>query len=527
MKLLAASLLTVCSLVALADAVDYERQAITIAMTQEPPTLDSTRATDTISAFALGHSVEGLVAYDRRGRITAGVAESWEIEADRMVFRLRDNSTWSNGTPVTAHDFVYAWQRINDPAVAAPFAAIMHPILNAAEAQRGEVPPSSLGVRAIDDRTLEVRLAGPCGYCLGLMAHTTFLPINEAFHRQVGEAYGADADKLITNGPFTIDAWVHSASMKFSRNPDYWAADRIKLNEINVGYITEDNRSRLNLFRDGEIALVRLGAETVKDAADQGLRIRTFLSGGVSYLTINQREGKVGSDVRVRRAISLAFDGDAYVNRVIGIPGYRATSTFFPAWLQGVEGKFVDEFPPAPAEYDPGKARALIEEVRQEGKLAPITLLTVASPTGRKIAEYLQGVLQGNLGMDVRVDQQTLKQYLEKSRGGQFDVGLASWYPDFDDIVTYADLLVSWNPNNRGGYVNPVYDETFRILQGSMDAQERYQAAAELQRIIQVDVPVIPMAETGSAYVQHPKLRGAIRRVMAQDPDYRFAEVLP
>jgi oligopeptide transport system substrate-binding protein len=175
------------------------------------------------------------------------------------------------------------------------------------------------------------------------------------------------------------------------------------------------------------------------------------------------------------------------------------------------------------------RARQLIEEVKAElgvDRLPAINLLTVTSPTGAKIAEYFQGLLQQRLGLEVRVDQQIFKLYIDKAQRGSYDIALSSWYPDFDDVVTFADLLASWNPNNRGGYRNTEYDQALQTLMRSPDRLARMTAADRLQHIIRRDVPVLPMAETGSAYLQHPKLRGVVRRVLGADPDYTYAEVI-
>lgn len=509
------------------EAVNVENQSITIALTQEPPNLDSTRTTDLVSFFVLGHVKEGLLGYDRRGRLTGGVAESWEMNGERMTFRLREDARWSDDSPVTAHDFVYAWKLINDPANAAPYAAIMYPVKNAEAIQNGEKPVSELGIKARSDHELVVELEAPCGYCLNLMVHAAFFPVKASFHKQQGDEYGAEAANLLYNGPFRITRWVHGSKLLMKKNPHYWDSDRIALNEINVGYITEDNRTRLNLFRDNRIALARLGAETVSDALDQGLRLRTFVSGGMAYIRFNVRDGRLTSHRDVRRAMQLVFDPETFVNKVIAIPGYKPAYSFFPSWVKGVEDKFLKEYPPTRVGTNHEKARALIQGVKQEmgvESLPPITLLTVTSPTGAKIAEYFQGLF-ASLGLEVKVDQQIFKQYLAKSRNGDFDLALSSWYPDFDDIITFADLQASWNPNNRGGYANPAYDRWTRVLQRSADQPERMEAAAKLQEIIIEDVPVLPMAETGSAYVQHSQLRGAIRRVLGADPDYRFSRV--
>ncbi len=524
-----ALLLCLVSSLVCADAVDYENQSITIALTQEPPNLSSLMTTDLLSAFILNHVNEGLLRYDRRGRLVPGVAASWEVSSDRIVFKLRSDAKWSNGRQVTAHDFVFAWRKISDPQMAAPFAAIMHPLKNAEKIQNGELPVDALGARAIDNLTLEVALERACGYCLSLMTHSTFFPVNEKFYLAQGSKYAAEANHLLANGPFVLTDWIHGSSLRMKKNPGYWNAGAIHLNEINAAYITADNRTRLNLFRDGSIALARLGAETVRDASSQGLRLRTFATGGIAYLWFNHNDQAVTSELKIRRAIQLVFDTDLFVNKVIAIPGYKPVHSFFPSWLNGVEGKFASEYPAMVVEPNLAEAIRLVDEVKSErgvGTLPEMTLLTVTSPTGAKIAEYFQGLLKQKLQLDIKVDQQTFKQYLMKIKRGKFDLALSSWYPDFDDIVTYADLMTSWNANNRGNYTNEEYDKWFRVLQESVDIRQRMEAAAKLQQIIIEDLPILPTAETGSAYLLHDKLKGVIRRVVGPDPDFTFARVI-
>ncbi len=512
-----------------AEAVNFERQAITIALTQEPPNLNGTRTTDLVSFFVLGHVNKGLVRYDRHGQLSPGVAAKWEVTSQNITFQLREDARWSDGSKLTARDFEFAWRLMNDPKTAAPYASIMYPIKNARTVQQGELPLASLGVHALDELTLSVDLEQPCGYCIAVMIHVAFYPIKQSFYELQGSRYGAEAENLLYNGPFRITSWVHGASLSMSKNPTYWNKDKIALEQINVGYITSDNRTRLNLFRDNSIALARLGAETVRDAAEQKLRLRTFVTGGMSYIRFNVQEGEITANKKLRQAIRLVFDSEEFVNKVIAIPGYKATNSFFPSWLNGANDKFVKEYPVKKFNVDLTSARRLIKQAKAEmgvQDIPPLTLLTVASPTGVKIAEYFQGRLKQTLGLEIKVDQQTFKQYLDKSLRADFDLSIASWYPDFDDIVTYADLLASYNANNRGDYNNPVYDQWLEKLQGTADPVERMKAAGELQKIIIQDVPVIPMAETGSAYLQHKKLRGVVRRVLGTDPDYTFARVI-
>jgi|TARA_Y100000310_G_scaffold302039_2_gene339024 oligopeptide transport system substrate-binding protein len=515
--------------ICLAEAVNFDEQSITIALTQEPPNLNTMETTDLVSFFVLGHTMEGLTRYDQRGRLVAGVAESWELGDLEATFRLRKNARWSDGRPVTAHDFVFAWQHIVDPASAAPYASIHYPILNAQAIHKGAKPVSTLGVSAPDDLTLKVSLQNQCGYFLKLMAHAAFFPVRQDFFNQQQERYAAEAGNLLYNGPFKLVDWVHGASLTMQKNYDYWDAWQINLEEIKVGYITADNRARLNLFRDNRIALVRLDGETIKDAAKQRLKVRTFVTGGVAFLRFNFMKGSPTENLHIRRAIQAVFNPDLFVNRIMAIPGYKPAHSFFPSWLAGVDDKFQREYPVEPAQIDELRARELISTAREEltvDRIPELVLLTVASPTGNKISEFLQGLLKAKLGIDLRIDSQTFKQYLAKSRNGEFDLLLSSWFPDFDDIMTYADLLGSGNANNRGGYVSEQYDEWLQILQGASDQRVRMDAAAELQKIIMDEVMVLPMAETGSAYTQHSQLRGVVRRVLGADPDYTYAEVI-
>ena len=510
-----------------ASPVDAQRQWVRLALPQEPPNLNSTKSTDIVSARVIGHFAEGLLRYDRRGKLSPGVARSWTVEDKRLTFTLRSDARWADGSTVTAEDFVNTWRLVNDPAEAAPFAAIMYPLLNAEKIQKGELPVSELGVYAVDDQTLRVDLEQPCGYCLSLMTHATFYPVKTEFLESKGDLYGSEAEHLLANGPFMVTEWIHEARLVLEKNPYYWNRDEIHLHKLNFAYMTSDNRTRLNLFRDEQIAFTALGGETVKDAVSQGMRLRTFQSGGIAYIWFNMRPGRAMADVRLRQAVQSAFDADQYVNQVIGIPGYKPTRTLFPAWIKGVNRSFVEEYPPPEVKPDQARADRLMAEVRSNGKVAPVTILTVSSPTGAKVAEYFQGVLKQKLGIDALVDQQSFKQYLIKSRQGDFDLVMSSWYPDFDDLVTYADLLGSYNPNNRGRFFSDEYDEALEILRRSTDPETRFKAAAEMQKIIVNEVPVLPTAETGSAYLVHPKLRGMVRRVLGQDPDFTYARVIP
>ena len=199
--------------------IDATNNTISLILKQEPPQLDSTLATDAVSGMILGHIMEGLLRYDENNALVPGVAERWDIGENGATFWIRDSARWSNGDPVTAADFVYAWRKPVDPANASEYAFIMFPIKNAEAINTGKLPKEELGVRAVGEHRLEVTFEQPIAFFDKLVAFATFAPVQEAFYDQAAGRYGADADTLLYNGPFVIARWVHGAHLRLEKNP--------------------------------------------------------------------------------------------------------------------------------------------------------------------------------------------------------------------------------------------------------------------------------------------------------------------
>ena len=527
-------LLLLCMLFAgsegMAQSVDAASGTVKIAIAQEPPQLNSMKATDQVSIFVLGHVMEGLTRYDRRGNLAPGVAERWELGDTTAKFWLRKDAKWSNGDPVTAHDFVFAWRSVVDPNTASEYAFILYPVKNAEAINQGNMPVTALGIEAIDNHTLTVTLERPTGYFIKLTAFVTTFPVQEKFYQARTEQYAADAKDMLYNGAFTLDSWVHSASMEMRKNPLYWDAEAIKLNAIDADYITADTRARLNLFIDDKIAYTQLDGETYKDALNNQFRIKKFVTGSVYFLEYNYRDNRITRNKNLRAAIQAAFDPEEFVNKVLQTPGNLPGRSLFPTWIQGVEKTFREEYPPPEVKPDLTRARALLTSAKQElglEEIPPLILLVSDSPTATKQAEYMQGMLKTRLGLDLKIDVQTFKQRLAKMTSGEFDIVGAGWGPDFDDIMTFGDLFASWNLNNRGRYVNPEYDRLVRVAMNSSDPKTRMDAMSGLQSILIEDAVMLPMYEQGVIYLQHPKLKGMRRTVIGSDPDFTYARIAP
>lgn len=507
-------------------AVDVENNSINAFLRDEPPQLDSTKTSDAISGVVLGHVMEGLLRYEADGELGPGIAERWEQNGTEVTYWLRDNAYWSNGAPITAHDFEFAWKKVLEPATASQYAFILYPILNAEKANRGELPLDAVGVRALDDKTLQVTLETPIAYFDKIVAFVTFLPVQQQFYEQTAGRFGADADKLLYSGPFMMTSWVHGASLRLERNPYYWDQSRVKLDAINFSHITSDSNTLFNLFKDGQIAMTDLTTQMLEEAMFQQWPIERFAEGTVFFTDFNHRPERLTSNYNLRKALQLTQDPSVLVNRIIKLPGYLPGTSLFPEWVQGVNGPFKEEHPPIPHQRNVPLAREHLQLALNElglERLPPLVLLSGDTPVARLQAEFFQEVWRRDLGLEIRIDEQIFRQRLQKMTEGDFDLVLSGWGPDYNDGLTFGDYYASWNLNNRGRYNNPQMDANVRIAQSSLDQAERVRAFAEIQRIIYEDVAQITDYERGYVYSTDPRLKGVVRRVFGPETDYSYA----
>ncbi|MCH2335193.1 MAG: peptide ABC transporter substrate-binding protein [Pseudomonadales bacterium] len=510
------------------SALDAIAGSVTLALSEEPPQLDSSRATDTVSGQILGHVMEGLLRYDEFNRIVPGVAERWEIGATKATFWLRDDAFWSDGSRITAHDFVFAWQTALDPQTASEYAFILYPIKNAEAINNGQLDTAALGVTALNDKTLLVRLERPVAYFNSLLVFPTYFPIKQSFYEKRQGRYGADASELLYNGPFVIEKWVHGSQLRMVRNPHYWDRNRIRLNVIDYAYITSDVNATLNLFKDGKIAIAGLNSENLDDALQRRWKLERFNEGCVGYISFNHRSGRLTRNRHLRKAMQLAMDTNELVYKVVAMPGNLPGVSFFPVWLQGVESQFRQEFPAPETQVDITQARFYLAQAKKELGLdewRPLTFLTGDRATTNKISEYLQQEFKEKLGLDIAIDRQIFKQRLAKMSSGDFDMVLAGWCPDYADPLTFGDLFASWNKNNRGEYKNPKLDQWVRIAQNSLEPHTRMNAFSKIQKIIHLEAVILPTYETGSVYVRDPRLKGVVKRAVGMDSDYSNAYI--
>ncbi|HCD26580.1 MAG TPA: hypothetical protein DER02_03610 [Gammaproteobacteria bacterium] len=511
-----------------ARAVDFETQSIAIAIAEEPPQLNSSLATDAVSGMVLGHIMEGLLRMGVDDQLEAGIAERWEVTPETATFWLRKDARWSDGEPITAKDFLFAWQTALDPDNASEYAFLLYAIKNAEAINQGNLPLTDLGVRIPDPHTLVVELERPVPFFDKMVVFPTFLPIRQDFYEATGGRFGADAKDLLYSGPFVMASWVHGSSLLLQKNPYYWDKDRIRLNEINVAYITSDVNARINFFKDERIAFTGLQAENLIDAMRQKWPIKRYQDGTVFFLEFNHREDRLSENLNFRRALQSVLDMEELVYKVTKLPGYRPGESLFPTFLMGVEKSFRQEYPATKIPVDYAQARAYLAQAKEELGLAEwpeFVLLCGDNPISNIQSEWVQGALKKHLGLTLKIDKQIFKQRLAKMTAGDFDLVLAGWGPDYNDPLTFGDLFASWNLNNRGRYASPEMDRLIAVAQNASTPQSRMEAFAGIQQLIIDDAVILPMYERGLTYVLHPKLKGVKRRVIGADTDFTNAYV--
>ncbi len=499
-----------------------------LALITEPPQLNSTRATDTVSGFILGHLMEGLTRYGKNGEAIPGVATEWTVNDKSAVFKLRKNAKWSDGSTVTAHDFVFGWRLVVDPKTASEYAFIMYFLKNAEAISKGSMPPTALGVTAKDDYTLEITFEKPCGYFVGLTAFATYFPVQEKFYASRGEKYGADAKDILTNGPFALTEWTHGASLTMDKNKNYWNASAIHLDRIAIPHITPDPMARFNFFKNKEIDEFELDKDTLPLAQKEGFKMKNHNDGSVYFMEFNFQEGKPTRSKSLRKAIQLVFNTDEYVKKIVSVPGTKPGTGLVPGWVRGVKDSFRKEFPFNPPKVDVAAAKKLIEAAKKELKLAqipPLVWLTGDTPLSAREAEYFQSQFKTKLGIELKIDKQIFKQRLAKMTSGEFDIVAAGWGPDYADPMTYADLKTSWNENNRGRYSNPEVDALIKKAQATSNQKIRMEAMAAAEKIVLDDVAILPTYERNNVYVTSDRVDGVIRRVIGADPDLTFVNI--
>ncbi|MEM7781106.1 MAG: peptide ABC transporter substrate-binding protein [Pseudomonadota bacterium] len=463
----------------------------------EPKSIDPHLVTGVTENQIIQTMIEGLIAYhpDDDTVPYPGVAESWESNDDFTVwtFKLRENAEWTNGDPVVASDFVYSWQRILSPALGAEYAEMLYVIENAVDFHAGEITDfSQVGVKALDDYTLEVTLKGSTPYFLSMLKHYSFYPVNPRVVEEFGgmtdrQSGWSTVENFVSNGPFKIKEWNTNNFLEVERNPTYWDAENVGLNGVRF-FPIENLNTEHTAFQGGRLHLTNnVPADRIprlQEANDPALSIDPYLGSYFYRLNVTREPF---NDPRVREALSLTIDRELIVERV-SQAGETPATGFVPAGISN--------FPTSQAVgYDPERARALLAEAGYPGGegFPQAEILINTSENHRKIAEAIQAMWREKLGIEIGIYNQEWKVYLDSQSQLNYDVSRAGWIADYVHPMTFLEIFTAGNGNNDTGWENAEYDSLIRQAQTASSEEARIELMRQAEAILMEELPIVPI----------------------------------
>ncbi|WP_430790706.1 peptide ABC transporter substrate-binding protein [Virgibacillus flavescens] len=499
------------------------------------PSMDPQLSTDALAAVYIADTMEGLYR-KKDGEMTPGIATDHKVSEDGLTwtFTLREDAKWANGDPVTAHDFVYAWQRGVDPDVGSAYGPYMMGgvVKNATKVNEGELPVEDLGVKADGDYTFVVNLEKPTPYFLELAAFSTFFPVNKKFAEEHGDKFSTSSETLLSNGPFKLENWK-STSQEWSmvKNPDYWDAESVTLEEINFD-VVKDPQVGVDLYEKGQVDRAGLSADIVDQYASHD-DFKVTPESSLFWLKFNQTTSDALANVNIRKAISKSFNKEALVDEVLN-DGSVAATGFIPEEFAAHPETEKDfrEINGDLVTFDAEEAKELWEKGLEEIGKSKVTIefLGQDGSTSKLMNEYLASQMEENLpGLTVELKQVPFEQKLELDSTMDYQIQFSGWLPDYQDPNTWLNLWVTDGGNNKMGYSNPEYDKLIKDANEKYikDPVKRFEAFLAASKVLAEDAAIAPIYQSSRAQLISPKIQGVVLNATSPEYDYKWASVAP
>lgn len=492
----------------------------------EPTGLNTLTSTYAIEFSLFKHMYENLVTLDDDDNTVPGAAESWDYDEDTLTytFHLRKDGVWTNGDPVTAKDFEFAWSQALNPDVASDYAYFLYFIKNAEKYFNGEVTWDEVGVKVVDDYTLEVTMEQPTPYALFLFSFGTLAPINQRFYEAVGaDLYSTEAQYFCTNGPFALTEWSHNDKIVMQKNDAWHGAADVEVEEIDWKIITDANAA-LSSFLAGDLDMVGLGTgELIKQATAAGATIQSYTDGTAFYIYFNNNDQYL-SNVNLRRALFNAIDEQKEIDTVWQNDNEPMTSFTVPGVSAAdgtpFAGKVGELYAPS---RDQEKAKEYLATALSElgctvdELSAHLSIDCGDSATSIAEASFYQEQWRQVLGIEVTVNSMITKQGSQNRKTGNYVMSITGWGPDYNDPNTFLDLWVTDGGNNQTGFSNERYDELIDLAAKETDLEKRESYFIECEQIIADQLPIGPAFWRAPSYACSDKIKGGMHRSTFQD----------
>lgn len=512
-----------------------EAETLNFRIGMEPTGMNTTTVTYSDEFTMIGNIYDTLTRVQDDGTYGPAAAEEIEISEDGLTytFKLRKDGKWTNGDTVTAEDFAFAWSEVLNPEVASEYAYFLYFIENAEKFYNGECTWEEVGIKVVDDFTLEVKLHTALPYALELFAFGVLAPVNKNFYEAVGaDMYNTEPEYFCSNGPFAMVEWSHGEKLVVQKFEDYYHADKVGAKQI-VFKIISDANATLNAYIAGEIDYTGTlsTGDQITMIEGAGYEVKKFPSKTYFYAYVNH-ENPVLANVNMRRALSLAFDKQALCDATLGngsvpltnfAPGVMCGDIDFQAASIEANGGVY-----SPEKGDVEKAKEYFATALEElGMTADqITLGIDCSDSSVNIqqASFLQEAWQSAFGIKVEVNSMISKQVASNRQEGNFDLSLGGWGPDYNDPISDLDLWVTGGGNNDTRWSNAEYDAHINTARTSTDMQERCDAFIACEKILADELPVLPTYIRGNAVSVSPKITGGFI-VDQNQTTYRYVQL--
>ena len=479
----------------------------------DPETIDPALNSAVDGANMIIHTFETLLIMDQEGKLQPGQAESYEVSEDGLTwtFHMREGLKWSDGSDLNANDFEYSWKRVCDPELAAPYAETVLSMVEGYEAAiDGDL--DALAVKAVDDMTLEVKLAAPCPFFDSLAAFATLSPVQQATVEANGDAWAIEPETYVCNGPFYITEWVPGAYIIMSKNENYWNADAITLDSIKFNLI-EDANAAYSAYQSGEVLFIKdVPTEEIPSLKDnEEFYVDPII--GTYYISYNNDVEPL-NDANVRKALNLAIDRDFVANTLMQGTYSPAPNFMGPGWKDTDGSDFMananggQPYMSTTADIE-GALAALEAAGYPNGEGLPVLhYSTNDSGYHKAVAEYLQSAWS-EIGVTLEVEIVEWSSFTPMRRSGDFEIARNGWVGDYSDPSNMLGLLVSTNGNNDGNFNNEAFDAAMALSASTVDPAERSAALHEAEDILMAEDGCCPLAYYNDFYLQSPKITGS------------------
>ncbi|QDX93198.1 peptide ABC transporter substrate-binding protein [Brevibacillus laterosporus] len=494
-----------------------KEQKLRLNIKTEPPTADPGLAQDAISMAVARSAFDGLIRLGEDGKLHESVAESYAISDDlkTYTFKLR-NSTWSNGDAVTAKDFEYAWKRVLDPKTGSEYAYQLYYIKNGQKANAKTVPLDQVGVRALDDKTLEVQLENPTPFFLELLSSVTYYPVNQKVVES-NEKWANDASTLVGNGPYIMKEWQHKSKITFEKNPTYWDKENVKLEKLEFNMI-EDSTTELSMYDNNELdwsgsPLGDIPSDAIGTLKD---KLHTQATAGTYWYVFNTKKAPFNNK-KIRQAFAYAMNRQELIDNIVQTGGTAALGILPPSMSLNPSGYF--------KENNVEKAKKLLAEGLKEEKLSKlpeVELLYNTDELHAKLAQAIQDQWRKTLNVEVKLKNMELKVVREAMKEGSFQIARASWIGDFNDPINFLEVFKAEGGSNKSGWSNSTYTEILSQSSAEGNQEKRKELLKQADTMIMDEMPVTPIYYYTYKWLQKDDVKGVVIDALGF-VDYKYA----